>query len=340
MGFIKRLTTSWKMKILVKAYPNGEVNASKLPLKLLKAPSVPLVMKPHNERRMDWIRAAGIKHVIDVVKATGIDGVSPEPLCLSTVAISRHPKGSSGLTRHGRRQIECGTILLEQHCRRDCLSFLTLTLPDDAAHSENFSGFAKAKNRFTDLLGRKLKLAGLPDWYVGVVEPHPGRGEREGMLIPHYHICFKGRLPGRAWILSPEWLKTTWYKCMVNEGLCSVGGNHSACANVQRVKKSVANYMGKYMAKTRLSTKQETPENLAKTHPGTWHLISRSLLKLIKQSTKHRSGTEAETILDFLAIEDNPWVLYRGKIEITAENGTIFWVGSYAKVTQECLKYL
>ena len=340
MGFITRLTTSWKMKILLKAYPHGEVNASVLHPKATRRHVVPDVDPEWVEIRKGTLKRLGMEATKEGVAYGQFSRFVVEPLCLSTVAISRHPKGSSGLTRHGRRQIECGTILLEQHCRRDCLSFLTLTLPNDAAHSENFIGFAKAKNRFTDLLGRKLKLAGLPDWYVGVVEPHPGRGEREGMLIPHYHICFKGRLPGRAWILSPEWLKTTWYKCMVNEGLCSVGGNHSACANVQRVKKSVANYMGKYMAKTRLSTKQETPENLAKTHPGTWHLISRTLLRLIKQSTKHRSGITAETILDFLAIEDNPWVLYRGDIEILMENGHKLWVGSYAKVTQECLRCL
>lgn len=325
------------MKILLKAYPNGEVNATILRHKKLKAPPVPIVNEPCNERRMDWVRACGIERVMDAVKEIASAGVAPATLCLSTVAILRRPKGSSGLTRHGRRQIECGTILLERRTRRDTLTFLTLTLPPSAVETPNSKDYANAKNRFINWLIRQLRKHRLPDLYVGCIEAHPERSRDMGWDIPHYHLCYQGRRNGKTWALTPKEVKKAWFQCLVNEGLCSPEGDWSACANVQRVKKSVSRYMGKYMTKTRLSTKEETPEDLVKTHPGTWHIISRSLIKLIKQSIKHRTGIAAETILDFLSIPDNPWVLYRGDIEIEVGNGHKIWVGSYAKVTQECL---
>lgn len=325
------------MKISLKAYPNGEVNASiarKLPLE------APFVSR-HDEETVrvmkETVKAAGIEGAIALISRGIIFGVSPRTLCLSTVAILRKPKGSSGLTRHGRRQIECGTTLLEQRYRRDCLSLTTLTFPPSAVEIPNSKAQANAKHRFTTWLVRRLRRAGLPDFYVGVVEAHPGRSEHLRKFVPHYHLVHVGRKPGKAWAITPEEIKKAWYNCLVLEGLCPPDGDYRACVNMQRIKKSVTKYLGKYLAKTRVSTAQETPEDLANTHPGTWHIISRSLIKLIKQSTKHRSGIEAETILDFLAIEDNPWVLYRGNVEITAEDGSKYWVGSYAKVTQECL---
>jgi len=328
------------MKYLVKAYPNGEVNASVQRKTPLEAPHV----SHHDEELVRVVKAtvqaAGIKNAIELISQGKIFGVSPRTLCLSTVAILRSRKGSSGLTRHGRRQIECGTTILEQQCPRDCLTFLTLTLPPSAALPDKNEAQAKAKNRFTTKLTRKLRSRGLPTWYVGVVEYHPHRSQEAGHGIPHYHICYQGRLPGKAWGLRPDEIKKDWYQCLANEGLCTQEGDYSACANVQRVKKSVARYMGKYLAKTRVSTAQETPENLAKTHPGTWHIISRNLIKLIKQSIKHRTGIEAETILDFLAIKNNPWVLYQGDVEILIEDGSKIWVGSYAKVVPECLRCL
>lgn len=325
------------MKYQIKAYPNGEVNASIVREKPLE----PLHISHHSVEDsrivMATVRAVGIALTVMMIAEGKIYGVAPATLCLSTVPILRKPKGSSGLTRHGRRQIECGTQLLERHCRRDCLSFLTLTLPDSAAKTDNFIGFAKAKNRFTTWLTRQLKKNGITDLYVGVVEPHPNRSRNQGRLIPHYHLCFQGRRNGRPWILSPTAIKEAWFRCLFNEGLCEAEGDSSACANVQRVKKSVGRYMSKYLAKTRSTTKEESPEVLSKVHPGTWHIISRSLVTLIKQSIKHRFGIAAETILDFLAIPGNPWVLYRGDVTVTGLDGTEYWVGSYAKVTQECL---
>lgn len=328
------------MKILVKAYPNGEVNASILHPKKIKRHHIPDVDPEWSAIRLETFKRIGYGATKEGVEYGRFSPLVAPPLCLSTVAILRKPKGSSGLTRHGRRMIECGTQLLERHCRRDCLTFLTLTLPPSAVQVPNSEGYASAKNRFINWLIRQLRKHGLSDLYVGCVEPHPGRSRDMGWSVPHYHVCYQGRRNGKTWALTPEEVKKAWFRCLVNEGLCSQEGDWSACANVQRVKKSVSRYMGKYMVKTRLSTKQETPENLVKTHPGTWHLISRSLLKLIKQSIKHRSGIAAETILDFLSIKDNPWVLYQGDIEILMENGHKVWVGSYAKVTQECLRYL
>lgn len=164
--------------------------------------------------------------------------------------------GLSGISPHATRNIRNMLTLMEDF--REKLAFITVTLPDeDYAAMAGTDIWPKFQRRYIDLLTRHLKAHGDPALVVGVVEIGDVRAKRTGRPMPHLHVCCTGYgtlLPGNRKLLSPK----------VNDELIELASRYAglpthlrgAAGQIQPVRKSVANYVSKYM------TKQAKPADL------------------------------------------------------------------------------
>lgn len=228
-------------------------------------------------------------------------------LGLSNGRILDSPKVSRkkclSMTTNMKRNIRNGVYLLEQKYGIHDLSFLTLTIPglpleDLKLINENWD---TAVNRILKWLRNKCKRKGYDVEYVYCTEIQPKRLEKRGEYVPHLHIVFNGRKSKRRdWSISPKMVRFAWHSIV--KSYVAGDFNDSALENLQRIRKSAASYMAKYLSKGKSpddgSNKRPT-EELLKTH---WGGMSRGLCKAIKQACTRMSSSSdfREFVLFFI----------------------------------------
>ena len=138
------------------------------------------------------------------------------------------------------------------------IAFITVTLPDeDYAVMAGTRMWPDFQRRYIDLLIRHLKDHGDPALVVGVVEIGDVRAKRTGRPMPHLHVCCTGwdtRLANGKRLLTKDVNDLLIAKAAQYAGLPA--HLRGAAGQIQGVKKSVANYVSKYM------TKQAKPSEL------------------------------------------------------------------------------
>ena len=134
---------------------------------------------------------------------------------------------------------------------RDQLCFITVSLPDEDLHRMAGTDiWPQFQRRYVDLLTQHLKRNGDVALVVGVVEIGDERAKRTGRPMPHMHVVCTGygkRLKGYPWLVCPQ----------INDELIALAAAYSglpaadrrAAGNIQQVKKSVKNYVSKYLTK-------------------------------------------------------------------------------------------
>lgn len=160
-------------------------------------------------------------------------------------------KRLEGMTKNMARNIRNATYLLEQQPGgKDVLSFLTLTLPS-LSHEGLQScctNWDSMVNNFLTWLRITLKRKHIEFQYVYCTEIQTKRLEKRHEYAPHLHIVFRGRNGKKApWAITPKQARKAWSRCIsryCNEQFCD-----SAVENLQRIRKSAARYLSKYMSK-------------------------------------------------------------------------------------------
>jgi hypothetical protein len=146
-----------------------------------------------------------------------------------------------------RRAIRDSCDVLERD--RECLSFWTINLPDDAhvhlAITGRWAAFVREVRR---LLVRRLKRRGLCGDAVAAIELHPVRSSRMDWPLPHLHIVYKSK-PHRwaRWALSPR-----QHDALVARSLRIVGCTPASLASASTVcpvNKSCSRYLSSYLKK-------------------------------------------------------------------------------------------
>jgi hypothetical protein len=330
------------MSLLFKVYLNNEANVSVIrKVRIQPSETANCSIDPDN-----FYSAALQVHGFDVALAhkrgNQVEAVESKTLGLSTVPYSSKPKrGLKGISRHARRTLECGAIALENRTRTDCLSFLTLTYPDEcftakvksASDPDLRAALNRTRMEFLRELQRRLSQAKLNLFVVGCVELHPSRESKIAVPLPHIHLCFEGRKHGCPWALTSAELSALWQKCCRRCLELPESVSFRAATRVERVQKSVARYLAKYMSKGRRASDVSSTDVPSPFHPGSWHIITRPLLKLVKQSVRQAVGTMAEWLWDMVKSAPKSLVRYWRDVEIEREDGSKYWVGGYAKVT-------
>jgi hypothetical protein len=199
----------------------------------------------------------------------------------------RAERGSKGITSRGRRQVRSAATILEQRHGKECLSFVTFTVPplDSETMHKVCGKWSEVTRQTQQNLVRLLTSKGLDTDVIGVVEIQEGRFHRTGQAVPHLHIVIQGRKSRRSgWLTSIPEIESCYRR-----GIEAVTGQEidmRAACNTTRIKKSVAGYMSKYMSKGNKSLQRfrECGEKLPL--PKAWYTITRNLSKVILKETK------------------------------------------------------
>lgn len=250
-----------------------------------------------------WSEAAGLDIATDPDTSTPI-GLSivpnfnnPQDGPQEVTKLARY--GGAGITRYGRHMVRSGSALLEKSYGIDCLSFITCTIPgnpsDTAAVAKDWG---RVTNRFMVSLRRELAGLGMPDYVIGCTEIQEQRFLATGGMPLHLHLVVVGRKTARShWKLQASRLRELW-----GRAVCSVPGvsqelEFGASCDIQKVKKSAAAYLGKYLSKGSASVeaiRTQTPE-LIDLLPSQWWLCSRAMRVAVLQHVAYGS-THAEAI--------------------------------------------
>jgi len=258
-------------------------------------------------------------------------------------------QGLRGLTPHARRQTKFATMWLEREHGIKHLTFATLTLPPELTltreevenHYSNLEDLeAKGKatprqwsliiNRFNKKLMYELGKHGLPPEYIGVTELQEKRWIEKGQVGYHYHVCFRGRRRYGTWIISPARMEEMWKDaCLsVTNGDASI--NFGSSTNLQRVKKSVTAYLGKYLTKGTALKSLMSEDLFSVLCPYAWYSCSATLKKLYKTLIVRYCGREASLMFRSLISVASEQLSFWKWIEVPGRDGMpmyVAWVG-------------
>jgi len=178
-----------------------------------------------------------------------------------------------------RKKVSRSLACLEEN--RKLLSFWTVTLTD-----QDLDGIALAgsldlfQDRLRKELLRQLRLHGLPQTVVGVVELQPKRSARDGRPAPHFHVVFQGkRRRDKTWRLSTEVLDRVILSALGSAfQTVTQAGNRG---NVQGVRKSVRAYLAKYLTKGSSAVSRYRGYWAQRLIPRQWWFMTRELLALV-----------------------------------------------------------
>ena len=164
---------------------------------------------------------------------------------------NRSRPGLSGISAGGRKFLKDSLLLMEDF--RESLCMWTVTLPDEDYSSLRDRGSWPAfQRRLIDLLGRYLREHQVDALAVAAVEIGDKRSARTKRPMPHVHLVVNGwgrRHPRGGWLLSPDRMDYLVSKACQYAGLPP--SDRRAASNVAPIRKSVHNYVSKYLTKQR-----------------------------------------------------------------------------------------
>lgn len=198
---------------------------------------------------------------------------------------TRERKGQA-FTSYGRRMVRNGAWWLQHQFGIKQLSFLTCTLPDEVLESMDAAAdpsglWAEIIRQFEQWLKRRLRAAGLCDYIVGVTEVQEKRWFTSQKVGLHLHWVFQGRSGDKTpWSVSKEEFANAWNRIVSN--VVSVNFESKSATRVERVKKSVENYLSKYMSKGGKIIEEIVEAGKRSLLPSSWWNVSNNLRRLIK----------------------------------------------------------
>ncbi len=232
-------------------------------------------------------------------------------------------RGSKGISTHGRRQVSNACYLLEDKYGKDCLSFLTATLPAFANLADlqmicaNWSDLIR---KFIQELKRILLRRGFPASMVWVTEIQEDRYRDSGVVAPHLHLTMVGKKHrySKQWAISKGEVRSLWERLLGN--LLGRPVTCQAATRVERPRKSLKAEMGKYMSKGGQVIKEIIDAGKGNDLPSSYCGCSDNLKKAIASRMVILRGSEAEKFIDNLESMKESGLLFYKPIIIYAAN--------------------
>lgn len=215
-------------------------------------------------------------------KLTKGDVVEPKKL-----VSGRATKGLMGISSYGRRVVRNAAHLLQEKCGRARCVFATVTVP--SLPVEQMRVVHERWHKVVELyrlgLRRSLQDKGLSGHSVSVTEVQEKRYEKTGLPALHLHTVFCGVTNVGRFAISTEQHDQIWFKAI---GACVdiPFDEFSASCNLQRVRKSAASYLGKYMSKGVKVVESIKNDGLGSWLPRHWWNCSRALSREVKEQTR------------------------------------------------------
>lgn len=237
------------------------------------------------------------------------------------------PRGRKGMTRYNKRLIVNSALLLERTYGRKHLSFLTLTLPEECANLSS-DLYKECKRQMLQWLHRRLVSFNLPDQVIGCSELQSSRFANSGTYALHEHWVFVGRKAYSSWMLTPNEIQLQWNSILCNVCGVSLPEEHSnASVNIERVKKSVSAYLGKYLTKSERCTEKVIQAGCENYLPSSWVTKTASMLAMFRRSIVTIVGNEARTIMETLQDNASIFCRWSHNLKIEMQSGVNVWIG-------------
>ena len=229
--------------------------------------------------------------------------------------------GQKGITRNGKRKVKAGCTLLEREYGKKRLCLATITLPSEDGGLDSAALYYFCKNwnifqkRFLQEIKRELKRQGAPTEFIAVTEFQEKRYERLGEPAPHIHFCYCGRAKNGRYYLHPDRVRQILKNVLENMGAENV--DTSAAVNLQRIKKSAANYLSKYMSKGGEILEKLKEHGLENCIPNQWWSPVGGMRKWLKKNIRKISANLAEFLVT--ANEEDEGIIATHQISIQLE---------------------
>ncbi len=313
-------------------YPSGEFSAT-------RRKTVPTLFSDQPQEKCDRAllfseRSYSRGQVSDSLRAE----IIASTLGLSNVANSHKipkPRGRRGLTKYNRRLVLNSVLLLEKIYGKQNLSFLTLTLPEECV-SRSAQLYAEAKRQMLQWLQRSLARCGLPPLIVGATEIQLCRLAATNQFALHEHWIFVGRKTGKSWALRPEIFAKSWARILANvyslEDSCRAG---IASTRVERIRKSAAAYLGKYISKGEKCVTQMIEDGYEAFLPSSWITKTHEMLELFLSSIVKIVGERATFLSDNLRAFRNIFCKWCKDVILNFADGGSAWIGFIGFLNQD-----
>lgn len=306
-------------------YPNGEFGLS-------RARTVRVTSPPPVDPRTIGLPMLGFHPAVTAESAAEYQEFLRDPdtaMGLSKVSKSpkkRAPRGSKGVTAHGKRILRQSAFCLEREFGTRNITFLTATIPEHEClyNGEIVKAWPRIMKRFIKELGRELERKGLPAMISGCYEMQEARRARCGGLPYHCHLIFPGRRSSRgAWALSVQKARDLWRAAV--DGEVGPVEWRGASVRVEAVKRSVGAYMAKYLSK---GTGGIEPSDCL----SSWYTCTVAMRKQIAASTTRLKGESAGLLLGM--VRSMPQSLAWVRPILLELHGGVYQVGIAGRLTE------
>ena len=211
---------------------------------------------------------------------------------------NRSRPGIKGISSGGRKFLKDSLLLMEDF--RSSLAFWTVTLPDEDYEffANGEASWPQFQRRCIDLLCRYLRDHGVDAIAVAAVEIGYNRTRRVGRPMPHIHLVVNGwgrRHPEGGWLLSPQRMDYLVAKACQYAGLPS--RDRPAVSSVQEIRKSVHNYVSKYLTKQAGVEEVDLSDGWDECIPRQWWNASEEAKALVEGALVHLSPAFAAFVI-------------------------------------------
>jgi hypothetical protein len=315
-------------------YPSGKVSASHRK-KFNPDPVVKAREVSEDERwNLVMLKHQGVESAIELKKRFSSEKASSlglSKLSKSEKTRERVRRGLKGITAHGRQRVRDGASVIEKEYGKGNLVFLTCTLPPECVNLSP-DQWSKIIDLFKRKILYRLGQEGIDLKIIGVTEVQEKRLEERGEIALHLHWVFPGRKKDGVWVFKPCQLTDMWKKCvegvLIDRNLENVKWN--AAINVQRVKKTVVAYLGKYLSKGAKVLGKIQEMGLSDLIPKAWYICTQQLHESIEKATRYVTGAEAEKLWEFFEKYGEHLFSFQRFVKIDLPDGSKRTVGWYA----------
>lgn len=186
-----------------------------------------------------------------------------------------------------------------------------------------------------------LSLKGLEWLFIGVTEIQEKRWLETGEVALHLHAVFPGRHYGCAWEYTPLDYKLVWNRVL--QKVLNKSENDaewSATTNVQSVKRSAANYLGKYLSKGSTLVKAVIDAGHLSNVPCSWYICSKELRTLLLRSVKRFTEELADKVYRALIENSSEFIRWSKGVEVPVGEGYKARVAWIAELTKKGLNFI